>query len=82
MIGTVFWMVVLVAGILLMTFSSEKAVEHSVKIASALRISPLMIGLILVSIGTDLPEIANSIASSATTRHHSIQVNGRWRVYL
>jgi cation:H+ antiporter len=65
MIGTVFWMVVLVAGILLMTFSSDKAVEHSVKIASALRISPLMIGLILVSIGTDLPEIANSIASSA-----------------
>jgi cation:H+ antiporter len=65
MIGTVFWMVVLVAGILLMTFSSDKAVEHSVKIASALRVSPLMIGLVLVSIGTDLPEIANSIASSA-----------------
>ena len=57
--------VALILGIVLMTFSSDKAVEHSVKIASALRISPLVIGLVLVSIGTDLPEIANSIASSA-----------------
>jgi len=57
--------VALILGIVLMTYSSDKAVEHSVKIASALRISPLMIGLILVSIGTDLPEIANSIAASA-----------------
>ena len=48
-----------------MTYSSDKAVEHSVSIASALRISPLMIGLVLMSIGTDLPEIANSITSSA-----------------
>jgi cation:H+ antiporter len=58
-------MVVLVAGILLMTYSSDKAVEHSVSIASALRISPFMIGLVLVSIGTDLPEIVNSIISCA-----------------
>ena len=55
----------LIIGIVLMAYSSEKAVEHSVKIASALRISPLVIGLILVSIGTDLPEIVNSITSSA-----------------
>ncbi len=55
----------LVLGIVLMAFSSDKAVEHSVKIASALRISPFMIGLILVSIGTDLPEIVNSILSCA-----------------
>lgn len=55
----------LVLGILLLIISSDKAVEHSVIIASALGISPLMIGLVLASIGTDLPEIANSIASSA-----------------
>ena len=55
----------LVLGIVLIAFSSDKAVEHSVKIASALRISPFMIGLILVSIGTDLPEIVNSIISCA-----------------
>jgi len=55
----------LILGIALLTFTSDKAVEHSVSIASALRISPLMIGLILVSIGTDLPEITNDIISSA-----------------
>jgi cation:H+ antiporter len=56
---------VLIIGIVLMAYSSEKAVGHSVNIASALRISPLVIGLILVSLGTDLPEIVNSITSSA-----------------
>ncbi|MCK4320791.1 sodium:calcium antiporter [Candidatus Bathyarchaeota archaeon] len=55
----------LIVGIVLMAYSSDKAVDHSVKIASALRISPLMIGLVLVSIGTDLPEIVNSIMSCA-----------------
>jgi len=55
----------LIAGILLMTFSSEKAVKHSVILASALGISPIMIGLLLVSLGTDLPEIVNSIVSCA-----------------
>ena len=57
--------VILVAGILLMTISSNKAVEHSVITASALGVSPFMIGFTLVSIGTDLPEIVNSIISCA-----------------
>jgi len=52
-------------GIALLAYSSDKAVKHSVNIASALGISPLMIGLVVVSLGTDLPEIVNSIASSA-----------------
>lgn len=56
---------VLAAGILVMTISSDKAVEHSVILASALGISPLLIGFVLVSLGTDLPEIINSIVSCA-----------------
>jgi cation:H+ antiporter len=60
----VFPLAVLVAGIVLLTLSSDKAVEHSVFLASALGFSSLMIGLILASIGTDLPEMANSIVSS------------------
>jgi cation:H+ antiporter len=52
-------------GIALLAYSSDKAVKHSVNIASALGISPLMIGLVVVSLGTDLPEIVNSITSSA-----------------
>ncbi len=62
---TVIAVAVLIIGIAIMTYSSDKAVEHSVKIASALRISPFVIGLILVSIGTDFPEIVNSIISCA-----------------
>ena len=65
MFGVMLSVVVLVAGILLMTLASDKAVEHSIVIASALGISPLMIGFTLVSIGTDLPEIVNSIVASA-----------------
>ena len=55
---------VLIAGILILTISSDKAVKHSIHLASAIRVSPFIIGLVLVSIGTDLPEIANSINSS------------------
>lgn len=56
----------LVAGIVLMVFSSQRAGEHSINLAEALGASPFIIGLLLVSIGTDLPEIANSIISSVT----------------
>jgi len=56
---------VLIGGLVLLVFSSDTAVEHSVSIASALGASPLIIGIVLVSIGTDLPEVANSIIASA-----------------
>jgi len=55
----------LILGVTLLAFSAEKAVGHSVSIASALGVSPLMIGLVIVSLGTDFPEIVNSIISSA-----------------
>ncbi len=55
----------LILGIALLAFSADKAVEGSVSIASASGMSPLMIGLIIVSLGTDFPEIVNSILSSA-----------------
>jgi len=56
---------VLIFGTALLVFSSDKAVKHSINIAQALKISPIIIGLTLVSIGTDFPEIANSIVSCA-----------------
>jgi cation:H+ antiporter len=62
-LNIVFPLAVLVAGVVLLTLSSDKAVEHSISLASALGFSSLMIGLILASVGTDLPEIANSIVS-------------------
>jgi cation:H+ antiporter len=53
------------AGMAVLAYSSKKAVEHTVSIASDLNISPLLIGLVVVSVGTDIPEIFNSIVSSA-----------------
>lgn len=55
---------VLIGGIALLAYSSDKAVEHSIHIASGLGVSPLIIGLFIVSLGTDLPEILNSVISS------------------
>lgn len=55
----------LIGGIVLITISSGKAVKHSSYLAKALGISPLIIGFTLVSIGTDLSEIFNSLISSS-----------------
>jgi cation:H+ antiporter len=62
-LAIVFPVAVLIAGIVLLAISSDKAVEHSVFFASALGISSIVTGLVLVSVGTDLPEMANSLVS-------------------
>lgn len=72
-LGIVFAAAVLISGIVLLIFSSEKAVEQSVHVAAALGISSLMVGLVLVSIGTDLPEMANSIVA-CSSGHGDIDV--------
>lgn len=58
-----FLVVTLVAGVLLLMVSSMKAIGYTINFASKMNISPLLIGLVMVSVGTDLPEIANSIVS-------------------
>jgi cation:H+ antiporter len=54
----------LIIGIALLAYSSERTVDHSVRLAKAFKIPPLIIGVILISLGTDIPEISNSIISS------------------
>ncbi len=54
---------VLIGGIALIIYSSMKAVKHSAILAAALGVSPLIIGVSLVSIGTDISEIFNSLIS-------------------
>ena len=61
----VFAIVGLILGIALLVYSSNKAIDHTTKIALEWGISPFLIGLIIVSIGTDFPEIVNSIVSSS-----------------
>lgn len=57
--------VLLVGGIALIIVSSGQAVKHCSYLAKALGISPFIIGLTIVSLGTDLSEIFNSIISSS-----------------
>ncbi len=63
MIDLILAIFILIGGIILVIFSSKYAVKHSALLATALGISPLIIGVTLVSIGTDISEIFNSIVS-------------------
>ena len=56
---------ILIGSIVLIIFSSNIAVKHSAALASSLGVSSLIIGITLVSIGTDISEIFNSIISCA-----------------
>ena len=59
-----FWISLLIIGFIILVFASQKAIHHATKLAWALGVPPFIIGITLVSIGTDLPEIANSIIAS------------------
>jgi len=65
MIDLLIAVLTLIVGIILIIYSSIKAVKHSAILAVALGISPLIIGVTLVSIGTDISEIFNSLVSCA-----------------
>jgi len=54
---------ILVGGLAVALVASEFAVRYTRALAAALGAPPFIVGVALVSIGTDLPEIANSIAA-------------------
>lgn len=56
----------LVGGFALAVLASARAVTHLGTLAATTSIPPFFIGVTLVALGTDLPEIANSIVSSYT----------------
>lgn len=60
------WLIVLATGLLVAIRASRWAVGHLTEFAKGTRIPPFVIGMTLVSIGTDLPEIANSVVASIT----------------
>lgn len=63
MIVLIVMIFILIGGVVIIIFSSSFAVKNSALLATALGISPLIIGVTLVSIGTDISEIFNSIIS-------------------
>ena len=60
------WIVALIAGIGVAAYASRRAVDRSLDIADRLGMSKGLMGVTIVAVGTDLPEIANSIVSSVT----------------
>jgi cation:H+ antiporter len=61
-----FWAVGLVAGLIVAALASRRAVNAALLASEASKISPGVIGVTVVAIGTDLPEIANSIIAAVT----------------
>src|SRR5918999_1581229 len=53
----------LVGGLAVALVASGRAVAHTRSLAAALGAPPFIVGVALVSIGTDLPEIGNSVAA-------------------
>lgn len=67
------WLGVMVGGFGVAMAASNRAVHYGSALAQGTRIPPFIIGITLFAIGTDLPEIANSIIASATD-HGDINV--------
>ena len=63
---TVLWIVVLVAAVGVTSLASHRAVGSALEVAEGFNVSPALIGVTILAIGTDLPEIATSLVSSAT----------------
>ena len=60
------WLLAVVGGFGLALAAGQNAVSHARVLAEASRIPPFFIGITLFAIGTDLPEMANSIAASVS----------------
>ncbi len=56
--------VFLVVGLVLLVFAADYLVKGAASIAGTLGISPLIVGLTVVSFGTSAPELAVSVASA------------------
>jgi len=60
------WTITFLVGLVVATLASRRAVTHALRAADASQVSSGFIGMTVMAIGTDLPEIANSIISAAT----------------
>ncbi len=58
------WVAVMVVGLGVALAASRRAVDAAMALAVGTRIPPFLIGITLFAVGTDLPEIANSVVAS------------------
>lgn len=61
---TLVWVAVLVVGVVAASAASSRAVGAALAVSDSLGVSHGLIGLTVLAVGTDLPEIANSISAS------------------
>lgn len=59
-----FWLLVAGVAMALAVIASSRAVDHAARAASGLGVPAFVVGFTLVALGTDLPEIANSVVAS------------------
>ena len=59
----ILYLLLLFAGLAVALAASEVAVRYTRALAVGLGAPPFVVGVVLVAVGTDLPEIANSVAS-------------------
>lgn len=57
------WILVFIFSVALLVKSADWFIESSEKIGLALKISPFIVGVTIVAVGTSLPELASSIAA-------------------
>ena len=59
----IFWILIFILSLAILVKSADWLMESSEKIGLALKISPFMIGVTIIAIGTSFPEMASSIAA-------------------
>ena len=62
----VVWAAGLLVGLAVVTFASRRAVVAALAASEISRITPGIIGITVMAVGTDLPEIANSVIAALT----------------
>lgn len=62
----VLWLGAVIAGLAITVGGSRKAVTNATDLARGTRLPPFFVGMTLLALGTDLPEIANSVVASYT----------------
>ena len=63
---TALWVILLLVCVFGTAVASQHAVTAALRITTSSRLPPAVVGLTVMSIGTDLPEIANSLVSTAS----------------
>jgi cation:H+ antiporter len=61
---TILWLAAVAVGFAVTVLGSSKAVTDATQLARGTRLPPFVIGMTLLALGTDFPEIANSVVAS------------------